>query len=242
MNSMRLHQVRAWLVVSVAALLVLVTAPRLWAGAGPSIDWDPAYCWQVGGTATNLPSGGEFKIVGIISSFDSPFQDLNAGDPNTEFTFYVHGLISQGTVASGPPSMTLYTTNFTGGTIEVYQGSPRNAAFDPNPPNATVPANFTDGTMILSGSFTSFVVQSNNFTAFDSGNIEGDLNWTGGTLYYRTFAIGGVPCPGLFTGGATWNPSLLYPGYLFRHAGKIDLQCPTPAVRNTWGALKSLYR
>jgi hypothetical protein len=31
-------------------------------------------------------------------------------------------------------------------------------------------------------------------------------------------------------------------GYLFRHDGKIDLDCPTPAKSSTWGRLKALYR
>ena len=41
----------------------------------------------------------------------------------------------------------------------------------------------------------------------------------------------GEPCPGLFTGGLTWRPTgdVLIPGYIFRHDGKIDLNCPVPA-------------
>jgi hypothetical protein len=35
---------------------------------------------------------------------------------------------------------------------------------------------------------------------------------------------------------------VLFPGYLFRHDGKIDLDCPTPARTGTWGKVKALYR
>jgi hypothetical protein len=54
---------------------------------------------------------------------------------------------------------------------------------------------------------------------------------------------GGVPCPGLFTGGMTWRPSVMIAGYLFRHDGKIDINCPTRvSTRDSWGRIKSLYR
>src|ERR1051326_5946937 len=45
-------------------------------------------------------------------------------------------------------------------------------------------------------------------------------------------------------GGATWNtaPGIGIPGYLFRHDGKIDLQCPVSAKPSTWGLVKQLYR
>lgn len=203
--------------------------------AGPPIDWDPAYGWQAGGTPTNLPAGGEFKMVGIVSAFDAPFGDLNAGDPTREYTFVMSGLISTGTVAIGPPAMTLYETHFTGGTFELYEDLSPESSFAPFPPN--IPS-FTDGTLLLSGNFTSFFVQSNNFTAFQTGNIEGALNWTGGTLLPRLLPYG---CTGLFTGGMTWRSTVVIPGYLYRHDGKMDLQCPTPASPSTWGRIKSLY-
>lgn len=210
--------------------------------AGPTFDWDPAYLWSPGATPINAPAGTELSIVGIISTFDVPFQDLDANDPTTEYTFYCHGLISDGTVSFGIPSTTFYRTTYTGGTIDIYASSPRNSAFDPNPPNATVPANFIDGTAILSGIFTGFYTETNNFTAFQTGTAEGQIQWTGGTMFDRVLMVGGQPCPGLFTGGATWKPELLIPGYLFRHDGKGDHNCPTGSQPSTWGRIKTLYR
>jgi len=227
----------------VAALaLVLAAAPTR--AAGPVVDWDPAFFYFPGATATNQPAGGILRCVGVVSVFGPPLEFLNALMPATEFTFYLDGLESLGTTAFGPPETTVYTTFYTGGTIEVYADPSPDAVFDPIPPNANVPSTFLDeGLPLLTGNFTSLLVTTNNFTAFQTGSIEGDIAWTGGTEIGR-FDGGGGPCPGLFTGGATWNtsPGVGIPGYLFRHDGKIDLQCPTPARKSTWGRLKGLYR
>ena len=186
------------------AALMFLTAPVMAHAAVPIIDWDPAYVWQVGATPTNMPLGGEMKVVGTVSMFGPPLQDLNAGDPTTEFTFYIHGLTSLGTTSVGPPATTFYTTNYAGGQIELYFDTSPDASFAPNPPNAAVPSTFTDGTVLLTGVFTRMVVYTNNFTAFKTGNMEGDITWTGGTLFNR-FSPGGQPCPGLFIGGITWS-------------------------------------
>jgi len=226
---------------SLVALGFLAAVAVPVASAGPAFDWDPAYFWEPGATFDNSIPNSEMKIVGIISAFGPPFDFLNANDPTKDYTFYCEGLISQGTLTQGPPSTEFYTTNYTGGTITIYEGTPRDAVFTANPPNVDVPSTFTDGTVLLTGTFTSFYTQSNNFTAFQTGNAEGTINWTGGSLIDLT-ETGGQPCPGLFTGGTTWRTDVLIPGYLFRHDGKIDLNCPIPVEHTTWGGVKSLYR
>lgn len=191
------------------------------------IDWDPAYFWQVGATPTNAPAGGELKAVGIVSDFGPPLDFLDAHDPGKEYTFYLHGLISQGTVASGPPGTTFYVTEYTGGFFELYEDLSPESSFDPNPPNATVPSTYTDGTLLLSGYFTSFRTQTNNFTQYSVGNAEGTIIFNGGSLLSLwTNNVGQAECPGLFNGGTTWSGSALPAGYLFRHDGKLDLNCP----------------
>ncbi len=231
---------RALIPVLCAVLIGSVAAGQ--AGAGAAIDWDPVYTWEPGATATNSPLGGVFSGVGVVSKFDVPFADLDASDPTKEYTIYLYGLVSQGTtsVTSGP--YTFYTTNYTGGTIELYEDLSPDASFDPNPPNAGVPGDFADGTLLLSGQFTSFTTQTNNFTQFNTGNLEGNINWTGGSLYTRAFNANGRPCPGLITGGITWYPPVMIPGYIFRNDGKIDLNCPTASQPSTWGKVKSQYR
>ena len=140
---------------------------------------------------------------------------------------------------TGPPATEFYTTEYTGGFIELYEGTPRDAVFTPNPPNGDVPSTFINGTLILSGQFTSLSTQTNNFTQFKTGNMEGEIAWTGGTLLSRVNDGNGQPCPGLLTGGVTWEPSVVPAGYIFRHDGKIDLNCPVPVNVSTWGRIKS---
>lgn len=223
-----------------AVLMGLVAAAPAY--AGPFIDWDPMYVYGPGAGVGIVTPGAELKGVGIVSNFDVPFQDLNASDPTTEYTFMIKGLIAGVTAVSGVPSTQFYTTNYAGGTFELYAGSPRNSSFAPNPENAIVPSTFIDGTLLLHGTFTSFYTQTNNFTAFKTGNMEGSITWDGGTLLSRMNGGNGEPCPGLFTGGLTWNPSVLIDGYVFRHEGKIDMNCPLPAAPSSWGKVKAQYR
>ena len=229
------------LILSALLLGAFVSAPAF---AGPVIDWDPAYVYGPGASATVAVTGAELKGVGIVSMFDGPLGFLDANDPTKEYTFVFRGLIAQPTVVSGIPAFTFYTTNYNGGIIELYEGSPRNSSFAPNPENAIVPSTFQDGVLLLSGTFTSFYVQTNNFTQTQSGNMEGNILWNGGSLLPLLNGGSGQPCPGLFTGGITWStaPNVGIAGYTFRHDGKIDLNCPTPAAPSTWGKVKAQYR
>jgi len=229
------------LILSALLLGAFVSAPAF---AGPVIDWDPAYVYGPGASATVVIPGAELRGVGIVSMFDGPLGFLDANDPTKEYTFVFRGLIANPTVVSGPPAFTFYTTNYNGGIIELYEGSPRNSSFAPNPENAIVPSTFQDGTLLLSGIFTSFYTQTNNFTASKSGNMEGNILWNGGSLLSVFNGGNGEPCPGLFTGGITWStlPGVGIEGYVFRHDGKIDLNCPTASSPSTWGKMKAQYR
>lgn len=229
------------LMFTALVLGAIASAPAF---AGPAIDWDPAYVYGPGAAVGLVTPGTELKGVGIVSLFDGPLGFLDANDPNKEYTFVFYGLIAQPTVQTGPPAFTFWTTNYSGGTLELYEGSPRNSVFTPNPPNADVPSTFNDGTLLLKGNFTSFYVQTNNFTLAKTGNMEGNISWNGGTLLPLLNGGNGEPCPGLFTGGITWSTEVGVgiPGYTFRHDGKIDLNCPVPAAPSTWGKLKAQYR
>ena len=227
-----------------AAVALLACAAVATSHAGPIIDWDPAFFYvdPAGATPTNSPPGTQLFIVGNVSVFGPPLNFLNANDPTKDYTFYIYGLTSLGTTPTPvPPLGTAYLASYDSGVFELYEGTPRDAAFDPNPPNANVPSTFTNGKLLLSGTIDNFYTQTNNFSGFQTGNAEGTITWTGGNLLsYVT--EGGESCPTLFTGGLSWADGVMPEGYLFRHDGKVDLDCPTPARTSTWGKIKTLYR
>lgn len=221
--------------IAAAGLVFALVAP---VSAGPAIDWDPVFFYGTGITPTNSPLNAVLVGVGTVSNFGPPLEFLNPFIGPNEYTIYVYGLESQGTSA-GP----FYVTNYSNGFIEIREDTTPDASYDANPPNAGVPSDFQDGTLILSGNFTSFFTQINGLSTFNTGNAEGVIQWTGGTLLPYT-GPGGEPCPGLFTGGLTYYPPVMAdtPGYVYRHDGKIDFNCPTPTQSGTWGKVKSSYR
>jgi hypothetical protein len=234
-----------WIVAAALALALVAPALVVPAQAAPAIDWDPLqfYSFIPGQiTPNNSPVGAQLVGVGTVAQFGPPLTFLNANIPTFEYSIYVYGLISLGTIATGPPSNTFYTTNYSGGFIEIREDTSPDAVFAPNPPNAQVPSTYQDGTVILSGFFTSFFTQTDNFSPHGVGNAEGDITWNGGTLLSYTNNPQGQPCPGLFTGGLTSDPGVVTPGYVWRHAGKIDFNCPTATKTSTWGNVKGTYR
>jgi hypothetical protein len=234
-----------WIVAAALALALFAPVMVAPAQAAPAIDWDPVMFYSIPSgaiTPNNSPPGAQLIGVGTVSTFGPPFTFLNANIPAFEYTIYVFGLISTGTVSSGVPAFTFYNTNYVGGFIEIHEDTSPDATFAPFPPNVAVPSTFQDGPIILSGNFTSFFTQTDNFSAHGTGNAEGDIAWTGGTLFPLTNDPSGQPCPGLFTGGLVSDPATVTPGYIWRHDGKIDLNCPTAAKPATWGSVKGTYR
>ncbi len=237
---MGVQPMNQWKTRIIAGMAALAFAGA--AEAGPVIDWDPIFFYgPPSSTFNNQPIGNPLAGLGTVSDFNAPFAFLDASDPTREYTIVISGLISQGTTTIGAPGLQFYTTNYSGGSIQIYEDLTPDHDYGVNPPNATAPSTFSDGTLLLSGVFTRFVVQTNDFTQFQVGNAEGDISWNGGTLIDLTMT-GGEPCPGLFTGGLTWRPSVLIAGYQFRHDGKIDLNCPVPAEAKSWGKVKAQYR
>lgn len=228
--------------IAAAGLALALVAP---AAAAPAIDWDPIFFYGPGITATFSPVGDTLVGVGTVSHFGPPLEFLNPlispPGPN-EYTIYVRALTSLGTTTSGPPAFTFYSTNYSGGTIAIFEDTTPDGSFDPNPPNAGVPGDFADGTLILYGTFSNFYTQVDNFSTKNTGNAEGTIAWTGGSLLPLTGDANVKSCPGLFTGGITFYPPVMIPGYVYRDDGKIDFNCPTPAVNSTWGKIKSSYR
>lgn len=204
-------------------------------------------------------AGNMLTIVGIVDRFYAPIAYLNPGDPATEYTFVITNLISQGTVTTPAGPTTFYQTQYNGGTFAIYEDSPENAplaaAMAANPfGGATVPANFQDGTAILTGEMCGFSFTVTR-TQVGTGPISYGGNF-GGTYRFTNPNAPGPPPAGnlynlmgdaqaIFTGnwcGAPGSVTCRPANYIGQLNGKWDSPPTTPAVRSTWGTLKSLYR
>jgi hypothetical protein len=234
--------------IGVAALLGLLATVAFASiagaqcGTGPSIVLNTAtFGYETPGAVTApyvSPAGNSLTMMGLIQLFCSPFADLNALDPGTEYTIVVTGLTSLG---STHPISNLWATSYSGGTFAIYQGSPRNAptsaAGEPAEPGAGIPAEYTDGVVILSGTLSGFNLNAQ--VSSGTGGYSANATFTGGTLYSRVAGTG----PVIFQGALCATSGCLPPagGWSAQFDGKFDTPV-TPTEKSTWGSLKILYR
>lgn len=193
-------------------------------------------------TYTSSP-GSILSIVGHVAYFCTPMAGLNPADPTKEYTFYCTGLISGGTAHIPVGPTTFHETDYAGGTWEIHEGSPENAPVDgtmPSLPDASVPATFVDGPVMLSGTFsnfhTSISVQGPNI----NGSFRADYVATGGS-YFPQVGNGSA----LFQGNwcVTLKPAGCTPLTYSAHPdGKWDTPPSVAVSRSTWGMVKQLYR
>jgi len=238
----------ATLMVLAATVLAPTASAQCVTGTGTNIlfKWDAnGFAYEPGyNQATfNSTAGNQVTVVGVLSLWCAPFAALDPNDPLKEYTVVLTGTSNGTTTTPFGTSGTAYTTIYTGGTFAVYEGTPRNApaatAMPINPPNATVPANYLDGTVVLSGSVDSLVT---SITRSSFGTVNGSfrgrytvLGGSGSTQLCQ--AKGGI---GLMNG--LWAVSGLPTGYIAHPNGKFDApSCPVPAQTSTWGKIKTLY-
>jgi len=248
--------------IGVAASLALIAAGAFATGAlaqcdqGFYIKFDAdAFAFESNYTPATFHSaaGSQVVVVGKVSLFCAPFADLDASDPGREYTFIWAGMTSTGSlhtpIAGGG---TYHRTDYNSGVFRIYEDLTPDAptaagGMPPNPPNATVPANFTDGTLILEGNIFNFYT---TITRFSNGNFatafRGDYQFTGpigGTYYARVAGqlqniLGGLWCAEGTANGLCDLPD----GYSSHPNGKFDGPPPVPVQATTWGAIKQMYR
>lgn len=254
-----MRRLAAMALTTLAALGLFHARGLAQCSTGTLIEFDAdCFAWETNYDPATYTStaGSQLNVVGIVAYWCSPFQDLDANDPNTEYTFLFSGLTSLGTQPVGPVGgVTSLETDYGSGVFQIYAGSPRNAPtaagntpsgpMPINPPNATVPANFTDGTLILEGTLAGFHTSITTGGASDpNGSFRSGYTFTGptgGTYYQRVAGTG----EGLLTGNWCVRPppqsSCVPQGYSAHPNGKFD-QFVTATGMKTWGALKQIYR
>jgi len=213
---------------SLLALLLATLSPGV-ADAGIAVVDYVGFGWETGGLAASLP-GDQFSVATVVTQLDPRF-GINLG--GSEATLYISGLASQGGVTN--PGTGVTTITYTGGTLAIYGDASRNHDWGTYPANGTVPSTFTDGSLLFSGSFTSF---SLSLLPSGAGIYEGMLNGTGGSAL-------AYPCSGCaytFAGtfGAPTNAQIPA-GYDVQVDGTLELEGAVPVETMNWGSLKQLY-
>ncbi|TFG88556.1 MAG: hypothetical protein E4H17_02180 [Gemmatimonadales bacterium] len=198
----------------------------------PNLDSSP-------GNGHYLVVGEGYKAVGFVTSFGdylAPHVDLAAN----AYTYHYYDLTVQ-TNTYYPEFDYLEVQFANAGRGRFYEDSYAagpGAQYGVNPPNATAPSTFIDGTVILGGRI------DNLSLAYDfgsgSGSFTGDMSFDEGALltWIPVLQRNGWTLSGL-AGGL--NPSIP-DGY----SHQINVQCripgTVPVTHRTWGALKALYR
>lgn len=241
--------------IGVAALLglmlagALTTSVQAQCGTGPMIILNTnSFAYEQPTAVTSpyvSPAGNMLTAVGLIQKFCAPFLDLNAASADTEYTIVLDGLTSLGTVPHVIGSTLIDVTDYSGGTFRIYMdGPPKNApqsagAMPGSPPNAVVPGNYEDGTLILSGTLSGFeVTVSKTGAGNPNGSYRSNATFTGGTLGSRLSTAGATLLQG------NWCVFGCLPssgGYSAQIDGKFDTPS-TPTRGGTWGSLKVHYR
>jgi hypothetical protein len=193
--------------------------------------------------AAYLEVGDGYRVVGFVTGAGpllAPWMDLSS----YEYTFYIRDLTVSARYFVFPNlavtfanngRWSYYADNFPadGGTAAMY---------GTNPPNATAPSTFTDGTSDpnagerLTGDIDDFVLIYN--FAINAGSCGGNMTLDGGPdLIY--VPAGDRANWSLRLSGQT-NPTIPA-GY--DHPAEGEFMPPeTPVAHRTWGALKALYR
>jgi len=177
--------------------------------------------------------GSGYVGLGVVPGV---FLPLIADTTAFQYTYVMSGLVPVSTVVIGD----FLIVNYSPGTLTLYEDSKSlgtAADYGINPPNATAPPSFTDGSTFLIGTLTGFQFVLN--TTNGSGSYEGKLSFIGGDHF------GDLPSDrttGWTFAGATGNALNIPPGYEHQIDGQSFLDKPTAVTHSSWGQLKAKYR
>jgi hypothetical protein len=226
-------------------LLLLLLIPTLFLVAPPAMAQTDVLLVDFSGFDYEFPDAvpGEFggiddyyNMFGFIQQVNPTYLTI---DPSTnEYTIEFWHLWSAGYFDFGNFRFISYTT----GVVGLYEdplvgGTP--GTFGTNPPNATAPSSFLDGTLILGGDVENFGITLN--LSDGTGNFTGDVHFNAGTQ------LGSIPPEAgvrVYTfAGLTSGPLAQVPeGYIHQVTGEIKIEEVVQVNTTSWGRMKALYR
>ena len=187
-----------------------------------------------------LDLGEGYNQVGFVTSFGpllTPWVDTSL----YQYTIHTFGLTVNGRFFTSPFLTVTFNNN---GRSRYYRdalsgGTP--GTYGINPPNATSPSTFIDGSMRVGGDVDNFVL-TYDFSIND-GNFSGDMTLDEGPdlIYVPAGQRAGWVLGGINNHGLPNNPSVPA-GYDHQVEGECRIPGKTPTTHKTWGAVKALYR
>ena len=196
-------------------------------------------------SGTYLDVGEGYKAVGFVTSYGpllAPWVDPS----EFEYTFNMFDFTVSSRIFDAPNQYLEVFFNDNGrgrywedgkaGCIACVPGTA--ATYGVNPPNATAPSTFTDGSLYLGGDVDGFYLYYDYI--FNQGGFSGQMTQDEGThlIYIPVGQRSGWTLGGLF--GAP-NPTVPG-GYVNQISGECRIIDPVPAQHKSWGSIKALYR
>jgi hypothetical protein len=175
--------------------------------------------------------GDWYNAIGLVTEVNPAFVTTT---PGQEYTFQFFNLWPTLTETAGDFVFIYYTS----GRVRIFEDNTTTATFGVNPPNATAPSTFTDGTLVLGASVNNFVITLDTVTG--DGSFDGEVTFDEGSQLSNIppGQRSGWTFAGLTSGPGTGTPE----GYDHQVDGEIRVQDPTPATPTTWGKLKATYQ
>lgn len=196
------------------------------------IDYQ-GYAWETGGfPPSNL--NDVMNVVGVVDVIDPIFGVNLLVD---EVTLWVTNLTSGGQVDIGGGVLSISYTN---GTIELYQDPSQDHDYGASPPNATAPSTFTNGTLLLGGTFDNFFLFWDPTT--QTGAYEGTVTFNAGT---GLAALNQLQAPGYTFGGVLGPVAAggnVPQGYDLQADGTLEVRWEIGVQEKSWSGIKELYR
>jgi hypothetical protein len=188
----------------------------------------------INGYSYFTPPEGVGTVTTVVAFLDPPngfTYPVTLDFVNNEYTFYFQSAIA--TVTPGPVT-TEY--NYAAAQFYIYEDATKNGNFGINPPNATSPSTFQDGTVVLTGTISNLRRTDYNMP-FPEPFFLAECTFTGGTKFGELVQGNNWN----WHGGLSSNPVFVLQGYRHRWASKIVFAGPLPAEQTTWGNIKALY-
>jgi len=188
-------------------------------------------------SGTYLDLGEGYNVVGFMTSA-GPLLNPYVDTSTYEYTFYLRNLSVIARFFTSPNLTVEFANNGRGSYYADALSGGTAATYGTNPPNATAPSTFIDGSERITGEVDNFVLVYNFST--NQGSFGGNMTIDGGA---DVIYVPAAQRAGWTLGGLLGQPNPTIPaGYNHQADGECDIPDPTAAHSATWGAIKSLYR